>query len=96
MARRSLSNLGGDRVGRRRGAQRGTGRGCCAGVPDGQAVSSQGVRGDGGNAGLSESLAGRDTTPCDWGRARVSERGQRRRGRGARDEGSGGVRWRPV
>lgn len=41
--------------------------------------------------GLSGSLAGRDTMPCDWGRARVSERGQQR-GEG----GSRGVRWRPV
>lgn len=32
--------------------------------------------GGGGDAGLSGSLAGRDTAPCDWGRARVSERGQ--------------------
>lgn len=30
------------------------------------------------DVGLSGSLAGRDTTPCDWGRARVSERGRRR------------------
>lgn len=48
-------------------------QGCHGSVPDGQAVSSQGVRGD---VGLSGSLAGRDTTPCDWGGARVSERGQ--------------------
>ena len=50
-------------------------QGCHGSVPDGQAVSSQGVRGD---VGLSGSLAGRDTTPCDWGGARVSERGQER------------------
>lgn len=59
-------------------------QGCHASVPDGQAVSSPGVRGDGGNAGLSGSLAGRDTTPCDWGRSRVSERGQERGNQGAR------------
>lgn len=47
--------------------------------------------GEGGDVGLSGSLAGRDTTPCDWGRARVSERGQERG-----DGGSRGVRWRPV
>lgn len=29
-----------------------------------------------GDVGLSGSLAGRDTTPCDWGGARVSGRGQ--------------------
>lgn len=63
-------------------------QGCHGSVPDGQAVSSQGVRGD---VGLSGSLAGRDTTPCDWGGARVSERGQQRG-----DGGSRGVRWRPV
>lgn len=63
-------------------------QGCHGSVPDGQAVSSQGVRGD---VGLSGSLAGRDTTPCDWGGARVSERGQERG-----DGGSRGVRWRPV
>lgn len=39
--------------------------------------------GGGGDVGLSGSLAGRDTTPCDWGRARVSERG-RERGDGGR------------
>lgn len=64
------------------------GQGCHGSVPDGQAVSSQGVRGD---VGLSGSLAGRDTSPCDWGGARVSERGQE-----WGDGGSGGVRWRPV
>lgn len=64
-------------------------QGCHGSVPDGQAVSSQGVKG--GGVGLSGSLAGRDTTPCDWGGARVSERGQERG-----DGGSGGVRWRPV
>lgn len=63
----------------RSGCRRGWGvkwgrwQGCHGSVPDGQAVSSHGVRGD---VGLSGSLAGRDTRPCDWGGARVSERGQ--------------------
>lgn len=39
-------------------------------------LSGVGVRAEGGDVGLSGSLAGRDTAPCDWGRARVSERGQ--------------------
>ena len=70
------------------GVQWGRCQGCHGSVPDGQAVSSQGVRGD---VGLSGSLAGRDTTPCDWGEARVSERGQERG-----DGGSGEVGWRPI
>lgn len=52
------------------------GKDATATVPDGRAVSSPGWGGGGGDAGLSGSLAGRDTAPCDWGRARVSERGQ--------------------
>lgn len=52
------------------GARQGRWQGCHGSVPDGQAVSSQGVRGGdggGGDAGLSGSLAGRDTSPVTGG-----------------------------